>query len=292
MTDSTSHRTRGVVKVAGFDARTLLQNLVTNDVEGLLPGEARYAALLTPQGKILVDFIVVSAPTPDEPERFLLDCPGHLAADLARRLTMYKLRAKVHVTDLSRELGAAPLAQPLAPTDTGLLVYADPRSAALGERAIGPGAIVAGVAADPGDADAHRIEAGVPEGGIDFAYGDAFPHEANFDRLNGVDFRKGCYVGQEVVSRMQHRGTARKRVEAVFFAADPPASGTELFAGSLPVGQIGSVSGARGLALVRIDRVGEARAGGTPITAAGRPVTVRLEGVPDHVASPDLKSSS
>ena len=256
--DQRAETARGVVEVSGPEARALLQRLVTNDVEALTPGDARYAALLTPQGKIIVDFIMVSAPTPDEPERFFLDCPAALAADLAKRLTLYRLRAKVTIRDRSADLVAVALQDAPSPVDTGLIVYSDPRSAALGLRAIGSHEAVASLPGTAPETDARRIAAGVPEGGIDFAYGDAFPHDANLDRLQGVDFRKGCYVGQEVVSRMQHRGTARKRIVAVTFDGNPPPPGTEIRAGDLPVGTMGSSAGQRGLALVRTDRIAEA----------------------------------
>ena len=262
---------RGIVEVAGPDARTLLQRLVTNDVEQLLPGEARYAALLTPQGKILVDFFIVSCPNDEEPERFLLDCPGPLAADLAKRLTLYRLRAKLTVADRSGELDATPLLEEIAPTDRGLVVFLDPRNAALGFRAIGPTDVIAILRGPAADVEVRRIEAGVPEGGVDFVYGDTFPHEANLDRLNGVDFRKGCYVGQEVVSRMEHRGTARKRIVSVSFDGTAPRRAAEIQAGGLPIGTMGSSAGQRGLALVRTDRVEQAA---DPLTVEGRMVRV------------------
>ena len=107
-----------------------------------------------------------------------------------------------------------------------------------------------------------RICAGVPKGGVDFAYGDAFPHDANFDLLNGVDFEKGCYVGQEVVSRMKHRGTARKRVARVKVLGEPPAPGTPVLDRELAVGTLGSSLGREALAMLRLDRVEEARAAG------------------------------
>ena len=268
-------RQRGIVEVAGPEARELLQRLITNDVERLAPGEARYAALLSPQGKIAVDFFVVSAPSPETPERFWLDCPADLSADLAKKLRMYKLRANVTVTDRSAELGAKPLAEPIATAESGLLVYTDPRNTALGFRAVGPHEAL-GTLRDP-SVETRRIEAGVPEGGLDFAYGDTFPHEANFDRLNGVDFMKGCYVGQEVVSRMQHRGTTRKRVQPVGFDGTAPSPGAEILAGDLPVGTMGSSAGQRGLAMVRIDRVTDALASGTSLEALGKPVRIDLE---------------
>jgi folate-binding protein YgfZ len=259
---------RGIVEVAGPEARALLQRLVTNDMEQLAPGDARYAALLTPQGKIVVDFLAVSAPTLEQPERFLLDCPGALAGALARKLGMYKLRAQVTVADRSAELGAVPLLEAIAPRDAGLVVYGDPRNAALGFRAIGPHEVLDLLRPPLSELEARRIAAGVPEGGIDFPYEDTFPHEANLDRLRGVDFAKGCYVGQEVVSRMEHRGTARKRVVPVFFEGQPPVPGTVIANRDLPVGVMGSSAGQRGLALLRLDRADEAAdlaAGGTPI---------------------------
>ena len=269
---------RGVIEVAGPDARELLHRLVTNDVEGLSPGKARYCALLTPQGKILVDFFIVSAPDATQRDRFLLDCPAELAADLTKRLTLYKLRAKASVANLSEVLEATPLLQAPDGGDAALIVFADPRHAALGFRAIGPRDVVAALRGLAEIVNARRVEAGVPEGGVDFLYNDAFPHEANLDLTHGVDFKKGCYVGQEVVSRMQHRGTARKRVLPVWFEGAAPAPGTEIFAADLPVGTTGSSAGTRGLALVRTDRVGDAAAAGTPLLAAGQPV--RIGGMP------------
>lgn len=266
---------RGVVEVAGPDARELLQRLVTNDVAALTPAEARYAALLTPQGKILVDFFVVSAPTPDEAERFLLDCPAPLAGDLARKLTLYRLRAKVTVVNRSAELAAAALATETITSDADTVVFRDPRHGALGSRIIGPRDVVAGVAAPLEFDRDRRIAAGVPEGGLDFAYGDTFPHEANLDRLSGVDFTKGCYVGQEVVSRMQHRATTRKRVTP-FVAETSPDAGAEVRAGDLPVGTVGSVGGRGGLAMLRLDRVADAQAASTPLLASGHPIMVDL----------------
>lgn len=275
MTEQGTAGGRGVVEVAGPEARALLQRLVTNDIETLAAGEARYAALLTPQGKILVDFFVVSAPSPEEPERFLLDCPASLAADLAKKLTLYRLRAKVVVSDRSSELASVPLAEEAAPKHTAAIVFRDPRDPALGFRAVGPRLLVADMAASPDFDRDRRIAAGVPEGGLDFPYGDTFPHEANLDHMAGVDFRKGCYVGQEVVSRMQHRASTRKRVTR-FSAEVMPASGTDVRAGDLPLGSIGSVGPGRGLALLRLDRVADAQAAGTPLLADGLPISVDL----------------
>jgi hypothetical protein len=247
--------------------------MLTNDVVGLAAGEARYAALLTPQGKILFDFIVLRAP--GAPPAFFLDCPKALAADLARRLSIYKLKAKVAIDDASADFGIVADWGDAADLPAGAQVYADPRAAALGRRAILPRAAAEAFteAALPAY-EALRIGVGAPKGGVDFAYGDAFPHDADMDLFNGVDFHKGCYVGQEVVSRMKHRGEARKRVVRVRLAGAAPAPGTPVTDGGLAVGALGAAAGDKALALLRIDRAAEAQAAGRPLEAAGVTVTV------------------
>ncbi len=152
----------------------------------------------------------------------------------------------------------------------GAIVYADPRDARLGSRAILPCAEAAAFGvAHLATYEALRIDAVAPKAGVDFAYGDVFPHDVNFDLLNGVDFNKGCYVGQEVVSRMKHRGSGRKRVARVILAAEAPAPGTPVVDGELPIGTLGTSSGHEALALLRLDRVEEAKAAGRDLTAAG-----------------------
>ena len=201
---------RGVVKVSGDDARKLLNGLLTCDMAKVTPASARFAALLTPQGKIIVDFIVAEAPAEDG-GGFFLDCPRVLAAMLTEKLNFYKLRAKAACEDLSEALGVMAAWDGAGATEYGLC-YADPRLPALGTRIVLPPHVAAEAAADLGATlveaaayEAHRIALGVPRGGADFIYGDAFPHEADMDQLAGIDFDKGCYVGQEVVSRVQHR---------------------------------------------------------------------------------------
>jgi len=265
---------RGVVKIAGEDARTFLNGLVTTDVDRLKPGLGRFGALLTPQGKIIVDFLITEAPA-GHGGGFLIDCPKALADSLATKLKFYKLRAKVTVENLSDDLGvlAAWDGQPAAQPD---LAFADPRNDALGLRILIPedlkkklSDLIGAELVDATDYEAHRIALGVPRGGLDFMYSDAFPHETNMDRLAGVDFDKGCYVGQEVVSRMQHRGTARTRSVKVLLDGPSPETGATILAGEKPVGTIGSTSGGKGIALVRIDRVAEALDAGQPLTAGG-----------------------
>jgi tRNA-modifying protein YgfZ len=266
---------RGVVRVSGEDAASFLQGVLTNDVEKLGAHEARYAALLTPQGKILFDFLVVRLPA-DGGAAFALDCAAAQAPDLAKRLSFYKLRAKVTISDESADhcvlahWGGEPENAP------GGIVYADPRAAELGCREILPRAKGLAIGeASVADYEALRISLGVPKGGVDFVYADAFPHEANLDLLHGVDFEKGCYVGQEVVSRMKHRGGARKRIVRVRLDAAAPGPGTPVLDGELPVGTLGSSAGASALAMLRLDRVEDARAAGRQLSARG--VALRVD---------------
>ncbi|MGH6715819.1 MAG: YgfZ/GcvT domain-containing protein, partial [Bradyrhizobium sp.] len=254
---------RGVVKVSGEHAGSFLNGLVTTDVTQLRPGLGRFGALLTPQGKIVVDFLITQAPD-DHGGGLLLDCPRALAQALADKLAFYKLRAKVTVENLSDSLGviAAWDGEPAVRPD---LAFADPRTEALGFRILAPEARALDVAdqigaelVDAAAYETHRIACGTPRGGPDFAYGGAFPHETNMDHLHGVDFDKGCYVGQEVVSRMQHRGTARTRTVKVILDDGWPEVGATILAGDKVVGTMGSAAGERGLALIRIDRVADA----------------------------------
>ncbi|CAN7495102.1 folate-binding protein [Bosea sp. LjRoot90] len=266
---------RGVIRVSGDDARDFLENIVTNAMETVTVEHAGYGGLLTPQGKIIGDFFVVAVPDA-EGGGFLLDTPLLQTADLMKKLKLYKLRAKVTLDDLSET------ATVIAATDGGTLpadaglVYADPRLAELGERAIVDldGADeLADASLD--DYHAHRIGLGIPDGGRDFIYGDAFPHEALFDQLGGVSFKKGCYIGQEVVSRMQHRGTARSRVVPIVFSEGlNPEDGVEASAGSKLIGRVGSCAGGRGLALLRLDRVADAMAAGHKLDAGGLAFTL------------------
>ena len=278
---------RGVVKVSGEDARDFLNGLVTTDATLLRPGLGRFGALLTPQGKI-TDFLITEAPA-GHGGGFLIDCPRALAQGLAAKLGFYKLRAKVAVENLSDSLGvlAAWDGEPVMKPD---LAFADPRHAALGWRILVPGELAPKLAeligaelVDSSAYDAHRIAAGVPRGGLDFMYGDAFPHETNMDRLHGVDFDKGCYVGQEVVSRMQHRGTARTRIVRVTLEDFSPEAGTPVVAGDKSVGTMGSTAGGHGIALVRTDRVADALDAGLTLSAGG--LAIRLTD-PNDVRTP------
>jgi tRNA-modifying protein YgfZ len=283
---------RGVVKVSGEGARDFLNGLVTTDVGLLQPGLGRFGALLTPQGKIVVDFLITEAPS-GHGGGFLIDCPRALAQTLADKLGFYKLRAKVAVENLSDSLGVLAVWD----GDPGMkpdLTFADPRGEKLGWRILIPAELApkaAGlIGADLVECavyEAHRIACGAPRGGIDFMYGDAFPHETNMDRLHGVDFDKGCYVGQEVVSRMQHRGTARTRTVRLILEDLAPEAGVAIVAADKPLGTMGSSAGGMGLGLLRIDRAADALDAGTPLTAGG--IAIRLA-EPDEVRSAPKKT--
>jgi folate-binding protein YgfZ len=271
---------RAVIKVIGDDARKFLHGLVTADMLSLTPGTARFCALLTPQGKIIADFFVAEAPSADG-GGFFLDLPRALDTTLFDKLNLYKLRAKVLIEDLSEILGVLAVWSGAPAVKYGLS-YADPRLPALGMRTMIPPHRAAAAAGEIGaslvaaeDYEAHRIGLGVPRGGVDFVYGDAFPHEADMDQLGGVDFAKGCYVGQEVVSRIEHRGIARTRAVPIRYDGGAPENGAAITAGERQVGTMGSAARGRGIALLRLDRVAEVT---EPLTAGG---------VPIHLVKPD-----
>jgi folate-binding protein YgfZ len=264
---------RGVVKVTGDDAQSL-----SADILQLAPGGARFCALLSPQGKIVADFIVAVA-QPQVGGGFFLDVPRMLVKPLLDKLNLYKLRSRVMVEDLSDVLGVLAAWDGTSDAAVGL-AYADPRLPALGLRAMLPphradeaAASLGALLVDASEYEAHRIALGIPRGGVDFSYGDAFPHEADMDQLGGVDFAKGCYVGQEVVSRMEHRGIARTRAMPVRYDGAPPQAGAAVTAGDRQVGTMGSALGGHGLALLRLDRVAEARSRGEELLAGG--ITIR-----------------
>ncbi|WP_295556288.1 folate-binding protein [uncultured Hyphomicrobium sp.] len=270
---------RGAVAVVGADAEKLLGGLITNDMARLAETPALYAALLSPQGKVLFDFFVVRTA-----EGFLLETAREKAEGLVKRLSMYKLRASVEIRDVSEDYSVAALWGASAVSfgeAVGAHAFADPRFAPLGIRILAAkdqaGDVVAQTKAGlvPAEAyHAYRVGLGVPESGRDFVLGDTFPHEALLDQLNGVSFTKGCFVGQEVVSRMQHRATVRKRVVPVVAEVPLPAGPQPVLAGAVEIGRLGSVAGARGLALLRLDRVFEAQQAGVPVTADGVALSV------------------
>lgn len=271
---------RALILVAGEEAEHFLQNIVTTDLTSLADDEARPGALLTPQGKILFDFLLSKAPG-----GYRLDCRRDVADDFARRLTLYRLRAKVAISVEDQALvGAAweddsassnaesTASRPDSTTSRSESTLRDarfPAAAGVG-RIYGPAGSTE-VSGDDGTAawNAIRVAYGIAESGTDYALGDAFPHDVLLDQTGGVGFRKGCYVGQEVVSRMQHRGTARRRVLIATAETPLPAPGTPVEAGGRSLGALGTVSGKAALAIVRVDRVKEAMDAGQPVTAGG-----------------------
>lgn len=257
---------RALLRVGGPEAEHFLENLVTCRIEGMKAGEAAFGGLLTPQGKILFDFFVIA-----RGDDYLVDVAADKQEELAKRLTFYKLRAKVEIEAVQALHVSACWGEEPAAMESAIIV-ADPRLKAMGWRIYSeepPNA--------DGDYDAHRIGLGMPEGGKDFAFGDAFPHETLMDQNGGVDFAKGCFVGQEVVSRMQHRGTARKRLIMVEAQSDLPDPGSEILAGGKPAGAVATSQGPKGLAMLRLDRAKEAFDRDELLMAAEIPIAARLQ---------------
>ena len=266
---------RGIVEVEGSDAADFLQSLLTNDIDQAAPDRAIFAGLLAPQGKIVFDFLVY-APGPN---LFWLDCPAEFTADITKRLNLYKLRAKVAVTDRSSEMIVGAALPGSAAASKARAVLADPRHPRLPRRAVIAAAdITRDTETEAGALAAYhatRIALCVPEGGRDYLYGEVFPHEVCYDLLGGADFDKGCYVGQEVVSRMHHRGIAKTRIAGVRGSPPLPAMGTEITGGEYPVGQFGSSAGELGIALIRLDRAEESATHGIPLRAGDTILTLR-----------------
>ena len=250
---------RAVIEVAGPEAATFLQGLITNDITKAAQAQAIYAALLTPQGKIIYDFLI--APTGDG---FLLDCARAHAADLAARLKKYKLRAKVTIAERS-DIAV------IASSNRIDGALADPRLPALGFRAYQTSTTITD---DAAGYHSHRIAQGVPDSS-DIAPETHFPLDCNFEELHGVDFAKGCYVGQELTARMKHRATARRRILPVSAPSLPPA-GTPLTIGTTDIGEMMGSVGSNGLAIVRLDRLGNA----TEATASGAAIRIARPSYP------------
>jgi folate-binding protein YgfZ len=274
---------RAVIRLSGEDTRKLLQKLITVDFDDVSPTRAGYGALLTPQGKIMFDFFVA-----EQGGAYLFDCAGARKDELIKRLTFYRLRAKMDIEDISPDFkvmalwgGDVETLEPeagAAAESQGGVLYRDPRVAETGMRAMVPRTVIcAGQDVAEADYHAHRIAIGLADSMADLASGDLFPHEANFDQFHGVDFAKGCYVGQEVVSRMEHRGTgARKRIVPVIATEGTIEAGDVLSAGGKAIGEVLSSSGQQALALVRLDRAESALGQGDMIqTAAGYEVVLQ-----------------
>jgi len=286
VTDAPRHArldSRALVRVGGPDWRSFLQGLLTQDVDSLVEGELRFGALLTPQGRLLHDLFVLG-----QSDGALLDVAATGREAIIARLSMYRLRAKVEIVADRRPVSA--LFHASASTEGGTPggnavvsaagravgvagtpgFHEDPRLPALGLR--GYGAIVpeAAVETDEAAYDAHRLSLGVPAT-ADWGEEKTWPIDADFDLLNGIDFRKGCFVGQETTSRMKRRGQIRNRMLPIRFDGPPPAKGAEVLAGELRAGEVLSGIDGRGMALLRLDRVT-----GADLAVEGRPVHVEI----------------
>jgi folate-binding protein YgfZ len=270
--------------VTGPDWRSFLHNLLTQDVETLADGELRFGALLTPQGRLLYDLFILG-----EDDGATLDVAADKREALIVRLSMYRLRAKVEIAADERPVSVLFSAHAREGGDPGVLsaraggsgekswvpafagmsgFYQDPRLPALGLRGYGAPVPAGATEADEAALDAHRLSLGVP-GPADWGEEATYPIEANFDLLHGIDFRKGCFIGQETTSRMKRRGQIRNRMLPIIFDGAPPAPGSEILAGDLRGGEVLSAGDGRAMATVRLDRIE-----GADLTVEERPVRI------------------
>ncbi|MET0546096.1 MAG: folate-binding protein [Caulobacterales bacterium] len=278
---------RGLVRIAGPDAKDFLQRLITADMDNAEPGALLFGALLSPQGKYLFDFFL----TPAAEDAFLLDIARARIPDFIKKLKLYRLKAKVEIDDHSADLAVLALWGGKPPLD---LALPDPRLLALGWRAIVPGEQIfeaqetlthagfSGTGAS--DYDEHRIRLGVPDAVRDLKIDGDFPLEGLFDELNGVAFKKGCFIGQETASRMKRRGITRSKIVALDIPGGAIPPGTDVLAGDVRLGDTRSSIPGRCLALLRLDRLAAADG---PVTIGGRDATAD---VPDWIIKPEAKA--
>ena len=264
-------KNRKLIEVGGGDAFEFLQGILTCNLDTIKSEGAGFGGLLTPQGKVLFDFLIIY-----RNGVFLLDTIDDLADDLIRRLTFYRLRADVSL-EMKDDLkvfahwGVAPENR-----DEAILI-ADPRLEKMGWREYSSSPTDSGDEQTIENYQTHRISLGVPEGVSDYAYGETFPHEALFDQMGGLDFAKGCYVGQEVISRIHHRGTARKRIIQISAENDLPAAGAKITAGQKAIGELRSTAGKTGLAILRLDRTHDAIESGQEIYVEEMKASVQIQ---------------
>jgi hypothetical protein len=281
---------RGLIALRGEDARGLLQGVISTDIERVTPASASYGALLTPQGKYLFDFVILQLG-----DALVLDTERARVDDLMRRLLMYRLRAKVEIADRSDELEVAAVlgadlaarldlpAQPgAARALSGGVVMIDPRLAQLGGRAVLPRGHSAAVLADlgfpplpPAVYERARLALGIPDGSRDLVVDRSTLLESGFEELHGVDFKKGCFVGQELTARMRYRGLVRKRLMPVAFNGPPPAPGTPIRLDGKDAGEMRSSQDGHGIALLRLEQVARAAEVGVPLLADATEVVPR-----------------
>jgi hypothetical protein len=280
---------RAALSLTGAEALDFLQGLVSNDVTRAAPGQAVYAALLTAQGKFLHDFFVAHAP-----DGLMLDGEAARLDDLAKRLKLYKLRSKVTIAPQPDLAVFAVWGEGAAKAlDLGALAYPDPRLAAAGVRLIAPATFAdtlraAGFTeADAAAYDSHRLTLGLPDGSRDIEVDKAVLLECGFEELHGVDFQKGCYMGQELTARTKYRGLVKKRLLPVVLGGDAgaaPAAGTPITLDGRDAGELRSVNGAAGIALIRLDAYDKARLGGVPLMAG---TTALSAWAPDWMRLPE-----
>ncbi len=299
--------TRSVLTIAGEDCAAFLQGLISNDATRIAPERAIYAAFLTPQGKYLHDFLIAATE-----EQFLLDVEAARRADLQKRLSMYRLRSKVTIADGSTDwtvatiYGADALAKLHLPTEPGTtiaagkgVVFTDPRLAGLGARAILPkDEAVAWLSAqgltqgDEGAYDRLRLALGIPESNRDLIPEKSILLESGFDELNGVDWQKGCYMGQELTARTKYRGLVRKRLLPVTIDGPVPEAGAVIMAGDKEAGEMRShaADGSVGLAMLRLEALDALRKGGSVTLLSGE--TKLTPSLPDWVRLPAQESAA
>jgi len=281
---------RGVIEITGEDRVEFLQGLVSNDVTKVVPGRAIYAALLTAQGRYLFDFFIIAGDA-----ALYLDAEASRLAELLRRLSIYKLRSKVGLSDASARLAVAAAWGDGAPQALGLsgdsgtakefaggTAYLDPRLVALGVRFLLPRTNIdapaqAGFAARDADTyDRHRLALGVPDGTRDLVPEKALPMESGLDELGAIDWQKGCYMGQELTARMRYRALVKKRLLPVAIEGADVAPGTAITQNGGDAGEMLSARDGRGLALLRLEAVEAAQKNGADLKAGAarlKPVT-------------------
>ena len=279
---------RGVLAISGEEARSFLQGLISNDIEKVTSDRAVYAALLTPQGKCLFDFFIV-----EQNGRLLLDVEAERLPALSQRLTMYKLRAKVDIDDVSNDFSVVALLEASALNTVALgdsrglaraldegVVFVDPRLSTLGARAILPKSSAISTldafgfeAGSDEDYKKMRFDAGVPEGAAELGIDKSPLLELGFEELGGVDFDKGCFVGQELTARMKYRGLVRKRMMPVTFEGGEPAPGSVIKAGTRDIGDLRAAIGEGGFAVLRLDKLQESTERGDALLAGDVKVT-------------------
>ncbi len=289
---------RGLIKVGGPEAVAFLQGLISNDITKVTPERAIYAALLTPQGKFLHDFFITGSG-----DSVLLDCEAERRADLFTRLRRYKLRSKVELADVTDDWavlaawGEGSLKAIGLPADPGAAIpcgsgvaYTDPRHGGLGARLVVPAsekdALPSGL--EPADREGYerlRLSLGIPSGPEDLPVERAFLLESGFDELNGIDWQKGCYVGQEVTARTKYRGLLRRRLAPVTIEGGPPVDDKRIWADGRDVGELRSHSDGQGLALIRLETIAK----GQPLTCGDAELTPH---VPDWWTLPDKKDGA